>query len=110
MPDANAQNTLLGERIPRSSLSGTQDLLGAFDLIGLYNQLVKPYAKSNVSSKPGLQSDIKGKGKAVDPGPTQQPEPDGETPGTAKKLPRGYLHHVADLPGESVRSLVPRQV
>lgn len=102
----------------RSSLSGTQDLLGAFDLIGLYDQVVRPYVKPLGSTS----VDVKGKGKAEETSrsgawPSQQPSaPDqqqqqnpetiesGSTP-APKKMPRGYAHIVADLPGKAAALL-----
>lgn len=105
------------ERMPRSSISGTQDLLGAFDLIGLYEQVVRPYVKLP-DLRDGATSDIKGKAKAEnalgESSIPQQQQPDADPSaasaipsGGPKKMPRGYMHLVADLPGWLLRTAIP---
>lgn len=88
------------ERIPRAAIHGTDDLLGAFGLVGLYDEYVRPYMRP-VGEQQQHGGDPKGKGKAVeDPPQPAGAAPQGPNAAGTKKFPKGYAHHVADLPGK----------
>ena len=80
----------------RTRLNGTEDLLGKYELMPLYEEFVRPYIRP--PRPPG--KDLKGKGKAVEFGDEVKEE---AAPAVEekqhRKIDRSYAHLIGDLPG-----------
>lgn len=83
----------------RTRVMGTQDLVGQYGIMPLYEEFVRPFSKVARPTSAVAGKDAKGKGKAVEFGGVSEAKAEPVVEEKQRRIERNYSHLVADLPG-----------